>query len=109
MSLKLTLVFLAFSTIAYGQINRLYEYQEKNGKYGFIDKSGEVKIEAKYLIVEDFGDGLCFVSKETIAKGYKWICIDTMGKEVFDIQDNSPETTFDEGFARISSLMIIGL
>jgi hypothetical protein len=103
MSLKLILVFLAFSTSAYGQINKLYKYQGKNGMYGFIDKTGEVKVKANYLIVEDFGDGLCFVSKEIIPKGYKWICIDTLGKEVFNIQDNSPETTFNEGFARISS------
>lgn len=68
-----------------------------------MDTTGRVKVSPEYLITKDFSDGLCFVSKEVISKGYKWICIDTLGHEVFDIKDNFPETNFSEGFARISS------
>ncbi len=103
MPFKLTILFLLFSTLLFGQQNGLYKFIGSNGKYGFIDKTGNIKVQPKYLIVQDFGDGLCFVSKEVITKGYKWICIDTIGNEVFDIQDNFPETVFKEGFARISS------
>lgn len=91
------------SSLSYGQGNGLYKFQSENGKYGFIDKTGKIKIKTEYLIVGDFSEGLCNVSKEVIKKGYKWIFIDTLGNKVFDIQDNFPETEFKEGFARISS------
>ena len=68
-----------------------------------MDKSGKIKVKAEYLNVGDFSEGLCYVSKEVIKKGYKWIFIDTLGNKVFDIKDNFPETEFSEGFARISS------
>jgi len=68
-----------------------------------MDKTGKIKIKAEYLRVGDFSEGLCYVSKEVIKKGYKWIFIDTLGNKVFDIKDNFPETEFKEGFARISS------
>lgn len=103
MRFKLTIIILLFSTLAFGQANQLYKFAGNDGKYGFIDKKGTVKVKPNYLIVKDFNDGLCFVSKEVITKGYKWICIDTLGNEVFDIQDNFPETDFSEGFARIKS------
>ena len=89
--------------LAVGQGNGLYQFIGENGKYGFIDKTGQIKIEPIYLRVNDFSEGLSFVSKEVIKKGYKWICIDTSGNEVFDIADNFPETNFSNGFARISS------
>jgi len=103
MRLKFTLLLLIISSTAMGQGNGLYQFIGKNGKYGFMDKTGFVKVLPKYLIVKNFNEGLCFVSKEVVTKGYKWICIDTLGHEVFDIQDNFPETDFSEGFARISS------
>ena len=68
-----------------------------------MDKNGKIKVKAEYLNVGDFSEGLCYVSKEVIKKGYKWIFIDTLGNKVFDIKDNFPETEFSEGFARISS------
>ncbi|MFC4232403.1 WG repeat-containing protein [Parasediminibacterium paludis] len=101
---KLTILILLFSTQSFGQINKLYQFRSQNNKYGFIDKTGNIKIEPIYLVVKKFSDGLYFVSKEVITRGYKWVCIDTLGNEVFDIQDNFPETDFSEGFARISSL-----
>ena len=86
-----------------GQGNGLYKFIDNNKKYGFIDSKGKIIIEPQYLIVNDFSDGLSFVSKEVNKKGYKWICINTNGNEVFNIKDNFPETNFSEGFARISS------
>ncbi len=68
-----------------------------------MDETGNIKIKAEYLRVGDFNEGLCYVSKEVIEKGYKWIFIDTIGNKVFDIKDNFPETKFSNGFARISS------
>lgn len=91
------------SYLFYGQGNGLYKFQSETGKYGFMDETGKIKIKAEYLRVGDFGDGLCYVSKEVIKKGYKWIFIDTLGNKVFDIQDNFPQTGFNEGFAQISS------
>ena len=103
MRFKLIILFLLLSPLVFGQQNGLYKFIGTNGKYGFIDKNGKIKVQPKYLIVQDFGDGLCFVSKKVITKGYKWICIDTVGNQVFNIQDNFPETEFHQGFARITS------
>lgn len=91
------------SSLSNGQGDGLYKFQSEHGKYGFMDKTGKIKIKAEYLIVGDFSEGLSYVSKEVIKKGYKWIFIDTLGNIVFDIKDNFPETEFKEGFARISS------
>ncbi|MFA7616314.1 MAG: WG repeat-containing protein [Moheibacter sp.] len=96
------LLILCFINI-FGQNNRLYEFQNEDGKYGFINSQGKIIIEPKYLIVNDFSDGLSFVSKEVIKNDYKWVCIDTLGNEIFDIKDNFPDTNFSEGFARIKN------
>lgn len=103
MRTTITLLLILVSFISYGQGNGLYKFQSENGKYGFMDKTGKIKIKAEYLNVGDFSEGLCYASKEVIKKGYKWIFIDTLGNKAFDIKDNFPETEFSEGFARISS------
>mgnify|MGYP006201720309 CR=1 FL=1 len=97
------LLLILVSHLSYGQGNGLYKFQSENGKYGFINKKGKIKIKAEYLIVGDFSEGLCYASKEVIEKGYKWIFIDTLGNKVFDIKDNFPETEFKDGFAHIRS------
>lgn len=103
MSSKITIILLlTISNLAWGQGNGLYKFIGKNGKYGFIDKEGNVKVKPEYLNVSDFSDGLCFVSEKVVKRGYKWICIDTLGRKVFEI-DDFPETEFNEGFSRISS------
>lgn len=91
------------SYFSYGQGSGLYKFQAQNGKYGFMDKKGKIKIKAKYLMVGDFSDGLCYVSKEVIKKGYKWIFIDTLDNKIFDVKDNFPNTGFHEGFAQITN------
>ncbi|MDP9077577.1 MAG: WG repeat-containing protein [Bacteroidota bacterium] len=96
-------LLILLSHSVFGQGNGLYGFRSQSGKYGFIDQHGKIRIQPVFLIVNDFNDGRCFVSRETSTKGYKWICIDTLGNEVFNIQDDFPETTFNEGFARISN------
>lgn len=103
MKTKITILLILTYFLSYGQGNGLYKFQADNGKYGFIDKTGKIKIQPEYLNVSDFSEGLCYVSKEVIKKGYKWIFIDTLGNIAFDIEDNFPETKFSEGFARISN------
>ena len=98
-----TIFLILISIFTFSQESELYKFQSENGKFGFMDKTGKIKIKPEYLNVGEFSDGLCFVSKEVIKKGYKWIFIDTLGKKVFDIEDNFPETPFNEGFARISN------
>lgn len=100
----ITLLLFLISSISFGQGNGLYKFKSINGKYGFMDKTGKIKIKAEYLNVGEFSEGLCFVSKKTIKKGYKWIFIDTLGNTVFKIKDKFPETNFSEGFSRISNL-----
>jgi hypothetical protein len=97
------LLLILVSSLSFGQGNGLYKFQSENGKFGFMDKNGKIKVNADFLNVGDFSEGLCYASKEIIKKGYKWIFIDTLGNKVFDIKDNFPETEFSEGFARISS------
>ncbi|WP_040252196.1 WG repeat-containing protein [Psychroserpens mesophilus] len=103
MRTTIIVLLILVSSLTFGQGNGLYKFQSENGKYGFMDKNGKIKVKAEYLNVGDFSEGLCYVSKEVIKKGYKWIFIDTLGNKVFDIKDNFPETEFSEGFARISS------
>lgn len=103
MSSRIIILFLLIiSNLAWGQGNGLYKFIGKNGKYGFINKEGNVKVKPNYLRVHDFSEGLCFVSKEITKKDYRWICIDTLGQKIFEI-DDFPETEFSEGFARFSN------
>jgi hypothetical protein len=102
MRINLIVILVLISFLSFGQGNGLYRFQTENGKYGFMNKTGKIIIKPKYLEVQDFSEGLCFVSKELLNNDYKWICIDTLGVEVFDIKDCFPETSFKEGFARIS-------
>jgi hypothetical protein len=51
----------------------------KNGKFGFIDRSGKVVIEPQFDWVEDFSEGLALVSsngtKGFIDKAGKWVLV----------------------------------
>lgn len=98
----IALIFIFSSWLCHGQGNGLYKFQAGNGKYGFMDKTGTIKIKAEYLNVGDFSEGLCYVSKEVIKNEYKWIFIDTSGEIAIDIKGGFPESNFSEGFAWIS-------
>jgi WG containing repeat len=103
MQLKIFLFFTFACTSIFGQNQKLYKFSNKSGLYGFIDKTGKIRINPTFKYVQDFSESLAFVSKETSKRGYKWICIDTLGNEVFDIEDNLIEKEFSEGFAVVSN------
>lgn len=98
---------LLLPIIAFGQGNGLYKFKGKNGKYGFMNTTGKVVIPAKYIRVwyPDFSEGLAFVSEEQASnEDFIWICIDTLGKKVFDVEKKCyPEESFSEGYAVISN------
>ncbi len=104
MKFKLVYIFILFSTFSFGQLKKLYKFGPQNGKYGFIDKTGKIRIEPKFLNVQDFSEGLAFVSQKTSKRGFNWICIDTLGNEIFNIGDDFVEKKFNEGFSVVSNL-----
>src|SRR5690554_7602258 len=74
---------LLFPYITFSQGNGLYEFIGRNGKYGFMDKTGEVVIPAKYIYVNKFSEELAFVAETQDPLGYySWVCIDTDRKSV---------------------------
>ena len=48
-----------------------------DGKFGFVDKEGNLKIEAKYKNIRPFSEELAAVKKED----NKWVYIDNTGEE----------------------------
>jgi hypothetical protein len=71
MSSKLILVFLPFSTFAYGQTNKLYKYQEKTRRYGFIDKTGKIAFNRTWKDgYGGFQNGIAYVSNIEFADFY---------------------------------------
>lgn len=103
MKLAVFFLLILISSKSFGQEKKLYKFQSKNGKIGFIDKKGQIKINPDFLFAHDFNEGLAFVSKNHEEIGYDWICIDTLGNEVFHIYNRIPESNFYNGLARISN------
>jgi hypothetical protein len=107
MKTKSTIIMLLFPFWLFAQHSGLYEFIGKNGKHGFIDKTGKVIISPKYIDVmyPGFKEGLAFVSEEKAANGdFKWICIDTLGKIRFKLGEKcSPKESFSEGYAVINN------
>jgi hypothetical protein len=97
------ILFLPCMVIAQG--NGLYEFIGKKGKRGFMDKTGKVVIPAKYFRSWEFSEGLAFVSEKRASNGdFIWICIDTLGKKIFSIeQQNNPYSAFSDGYAVITN------
>lgn len=104
---KIIIILLLFPLGVLAQGNGLYEFRGDDYKYGFMDKTGKVIIKPIYLRVgyHGFSEGLVFVLKEITPKGNElWICIDTTGKIVFELdQYSSPTNSYSEGFAAISN------
>ena len=100
---KIIILLLIFPYITFSQGNGLYEFIGRNGKYGFMNKTGEVVIPAKYLYVNEFSEGLAFVAETQDPLGYySWVCIDTLGREQFRIKKRCyPKESFSEGLAVI--------
>lgn len=98
----LIVLFITLTAGVFGQRNGLYKFRSEKGSYGFIDAQGRVKIQPKFLMVDDFQEGLCFVSIKMRKGGFKRICIDTLGNEVFKLNGGFPLCGFSEGFARMT-------
>lgn len=67
----------------------------KNGKFGFIDKKGNIVIEPKFDDVQDFSEDLALVTLNR-KKGF----IDKTGKLVIEPKDFEPINGFTDGLAR---------
>ena len=97
---------LAKAVVSYDYINHFYEglaYVEKDGKYGFIDKTGKEIIPCIYDYVSYFNEGLSKVKKDG-----KYGFIDKTGKNVTPcIYDYFSE--FHEGLAKVKKDGKIGV
>lgn len=54
---------------------------EHNGKFGYVDSTGRVTIEAQYDLAKDFSNGMGYVSKNG-----KWGYVDRTGKVIIPIK-----------------------
>lgn len=72
-----------------------YMVVEKNEKFGYINKYGELKIPLKYIIAEEFKEGIAIVGNE---KGFG--VIDKSGKEII-------KSIYDKIFIKGSYIYVI--
>ncbi|MDE6297548.1 MAG: WG repeat-containing protein, partial [Muribaculaceae bacterium] len=71
-------------------------------RWGFYDKTGKMKIPAKYYKVHDFSDGLAAVQEMKGGQyptGGKWGFIDTNGNVVIDFQYDREPSDFNGDYA----------
>src|SRR5262249_58974427 len=71
----------------------------KDGKYGFIDKSGNWAIPPQYEIVGNFGEGLANVKPD--ARRRCWQYVDKMGRVVIPCVGDGRAEKFERGLAAI--------
>lgn len=82
-------------------VENLRIFRNETGKYGYIDGSGRVVIEAKYSNVRNFSNNHALVADEH----YKWLLINLEGKMVASVPDvylgwsGASVTDFVQGFA----------
>jgi len=95
-SSALTILFLALTSFAQQSGTQSLFAVEKDGKWGFIDSTGQIKIPFQFDGANEFREGLALVRS-----GKKKVFIDTNGKEViapeFDIVND-----FSEGIAAVN-------
>jgi hypothetical protein len=105
MKLYTLLISILFVNAMYSQGNGLHKFADnKTNLYGFMDETGKIIIKPQFLITDDFSEGLCFVSKDIMQRGYHWIFIDTLGNTIIDLHNDFADTGFSQGYARVSSL-----
>lgn len=87
---KLIYISLFLSTEIFSQSpDTLYPVQAftSNGyKYGYINRDGNIVIQAKYDYAKDFSEGLAFVKTDNISNN--WNCINTSGEDLFKLSAN---------------------
>lgn len=71
----------------------------KNGKWGFMDRSGKMVCPAIYLEVQDFSEGLACVKVDT--EGGRWGFINTTGDMVIPPKFSLQPYPFREGMASV--------
>jgi hypothetical protein len=74
----------------------------RNGKYGYIDRTGKIVIPAKFEEAKNFSEGLA-----TVKLGGKFGCIDETGKLVIPARFDSIDN-FENGIAVASSKNVSG-
>ena len=82
--------------IVYPYSNGMAQYKDANGKWGYLDKDGNVKITAQYYSTENFSEGYAIVKKER--KGDLYI-ISTNGDVKATVKENKYiiNSIFQEG------------
>ncbi|HRH44102.1 MAG TPA: WG repeat-containing protein [Pyrinomonadaceae bacterium] len=100
MYLRITSILLGFifvfGLIAQETAPKLRPIQ-KNGKWGYIDKTGKIVIEPQFYWVEEFSEGLAAFETEDGKHGY----IDETGKIVIEAKLDRAEP-FSEGLAPVA-------
>lgn len=71
-------------------------YVEKDGKHGFIDKTGKIVVPLEYDFVNGFSDGLAWVKKDD-----KYGYIDKTGKIVASLEYDRADN-FNDGLAAVA-------
>ena len=69
----------------------------EDGKYGYIDSSGKIAIDAKYSGAGEFSNGLAAVKEDE-----KWGFIDKVGEVKIDFQFDEASFFNNEGYARVT-------
>jgi hypothetical protein len=78
----------------------LAPFESKTGKWGYLDRTGNVTIEAKFDWALTFREGLGLVNV-----GEKWGFIDATGKTVVEPQFDAA-SSFSEGLARVQLYLL---
>ena len=79
----------------------LHPVPDKNGKWGFIDRTGSFRIAPRYVRANEFSDGVAYVffwEGETRMNGI----VDTAGKFTL-LQTNDYDVSFHDGLARFQT------
>ncbi len=79
-----------------------YLNKQEDGKYGVINRKGEIIVQPQYDGIEDFKNGMAVVSKTT-GEQTKYGYIDNTGKAVIPIQYETAQNFSPEGFALVGN------
>lgn len=88
-TILLILIFLTNNFLFSQSPDTLYPVQAftSNGyKYGYINRDGNLVIQAKYDFAKDFSEGLAFVKSDN--RSDEWLCINIFAETVFKLSAN---------------------
>jgi hypothetical protein len=78
-------------------------FDQKAGKYGYINKKGGIAIDPVFENAEPFSEGLALVKKTTETGEDKWGFIDKTGKVVIDCIYSKKPSSFSDGFCVVEN------